>query len=98
MTLPLPPDLTQTTPPQSPRQPLQEQTLAIPKSGSINSVFQSFSGKAEDSERVNPELHSVIDSFMELELDDGMLDLDDEVAYKAGPKDVCTFRRRRIVP
>ncbi len=91
MTLPLPPELVQTTPPQSPSQPLQEQTPAVPKSGSINSVFQSLSGKAEDIERVNPELHSVIDSFMELELEDGTLDLEDGVPYKAVPKASVPF-------
>ncbi len=35
---------------------------------------------------------------MELELDDGMLDLDDEVAYKAVPKTSVPFDARRIVP
>lgn len=69
------PQATPTKPPPSPEKPgpPEERTPAITKSGSIHPVYQSSSGKPEDIERSNGEVHALIDNFMRMELSDGMV-------------------------
>ncbi len=55
-----------------------------------------MSGTPGGSERVNPELHALVDSFMELELSDGTLDGENEVPYKLVPQAGVPFDAQEL--
>lgn len=73
-------------------------TPAVAKSGSIHPVYQESDVKLDQYERTNSEVHELIDRFMEMELDLGMLDDERSVPDKAVPPDAIPFNGDELFP